>query len=335
MSESLEANSQTAKLASAAELSCAHDTETLIDALRLRLSADGHDDLASWIMKAEAHEAEGSATSSVSVGRVLLDRLRADGRCTVADVIASLMENACREAWERREAWEYLEGDGWIAERERFTAEMRALGHAREADAYLSTELSLAMDALVDRLRLDGHRDLAEAIDQTWLTFEERLKYPEGRHEPPRDSPSSSPPDVAAWARVEALAQAHSPDVLAGAVLGKLLADHREVLAGTIMTFWMIKWIGPIADPAALAAAVVPRLRAEGRGEVADTVTSLLRDAPIARDPSELRKLWQDEVSGPLISAAPLGAALVRALREDGRGEVADSVGGLLAAVPW
>src|SRR5262245_4574801 len=105
-----------------AELARAHDTETLIFALRCRLSHDGHNGLSSLIMHAEDHETKRSACASVSVAQVLTARLRAEGRGEVADALASLLGEACIDL---DSTLHLPQGDGWIAEKERLTAKMR------------------------------------------------------------------------------------------------------------------------------------------------------------------------------------------------------------------
>ncbi|WP_437603658.1 hypothetical protein WMF28_18935 [Sorangium sp. So ce590] len=87
-----------------------------------------------------------------------------------------------------------------------------------------------------------------------------------------------------------------------------------------------------MVDPAQLAAELLAELRAHGRGALADTLTSLLRDASIDRDPCEIMARWLEELAGPMIDSGPLAAALVAALRNEKRGELADRVEPVLSA---
>jgi hypothetical protein len=297
------------------ELARAYDTDSLIWALRVRLNADGQDDFSNLIMKGEQHEAEGVTAPMDVTAQALIARLRVDGRGKLADAVASLLTEASIDCDPKIRL---PEGDGWIAEKNMLVAKMRALGYEKEAERYVSSELFHLRNALEKRLCLDGHRELAEAIEKAWWAFEHRLRRAQGWREPPprvAQRGELSPDFKALIALGEELKQRYSADVLAYAVLKRLRAEGRESLAGTIMVDWLEEIIGPIADPAQLAAAVIPRLRAEGRGEVADAVASLLDGAAIARDPDELKALWQKEVAGPLIDAGPLGAALMARLR--------------------
>jgi hypothetical protein len=94
------------------------------------------------------------------------------------------------------------------------------------------------------------------------------------------------------------------------------------------MMGWLEGIAGPLVDPRALLDALLGRLRAlpvhmtwgrelytDPEPELADKIEALFDDAPIDRDPHEIMRVWEEEVTGPSVKADSLAAALVHALR--------------------
>jgi hypothetical protein len=153
------------------------------------------------------------------------------------------------------------------------------------------------------------------------------------RPSPPLLLTRTTPPKLAAyWALTQALGRTHPADVLAYALVARLRAEGREVLAGSIMMLWARYLVGPLVDPGPLAAELDAQLRTEGRGALADTIASVLRGASIGRDPCEIMALWLNELAGPMVDTGPLAAALVAALRKEKHEELAIAVAALLSA---
>jgi hypothetical protein len=302
-------------LLSPPELARAHTTDMLLWTLRGKLHHAGHWYFCELIRKGDNRDADGPACAAGIVARALIARLRFEGRDALADTLASRFREAAIDAVP---TIDLSDDDGWIAEKNDVVARTRAVGYHKEAARYVSDELDDARRALVKRLLLDGHRDLAKALDDAYWAFERRSER--DRAEPVAAEEPAYPPEVSSFlAQSEMLERAYSVDVLASAVLVKLRSEGRLRLAGAIMTYWLEEMIGPIVDPANLAAFVIRRLRAEGRGEVAETYASLLHGAAIHRDPEQIGELWRQEIAGPLIDAEGLAAALVARIRWEKR----------------
>lgn len=232
----------------------------------------------------------------------LMGRLRVDGRADLADAVTSLLRDASLDCDPR---FRLDEDDGSLAGRSAWVAQLRAEGRHEDAAGVKTGRLIRLMSSLLGRLRVDGHRDLAAAIE-------------------------------AAWTAVDAQAIGVDPELdrdaelLAYAAVTRLRAEGREILAGTIMSLWVDDATGPIVEPRALVAACVARLRAEGRDALADEIASVSSGVATERDAEEIMALWQRELARPVVAPGPLAAAMLAALRSEGRDALADAIGALL-----
>jgi hypothetical protein len=215
-----------------------------------------------------------------------------------------------------------LEDDGSLAMRNECVVLLRAQGRGLRASRAESGLLIKLENALEERLRKDGHGALADAVHRARIAENEAFEALAGANEqavPPIPPPGAlgyvPPPEVLARIAVgDALAQAHPADVLVRALLARLRAEGRDVLAGSIMAFWAQDVAGPIVDAARLVPFLIARLRLEDRPELAD----------------EIMAVWLAEVAGPILDAGPLAAAALALLRRERREELAHAVAALL-----
>jgi hypothetical protein len=308
------------------ELARAHTGDELVYALMCRLAADGCHSLAGIVWMRWYHEAEGSVRGAY-LAPPLVTRLRLDGREQTADALASLLGGASLEHDPRFRLPDLDEG---IAARGHMIADLRAQGwEERRARRFVSGQLVGLHSGLVRRLTVDGRGALAETIEATYRTFEARAGGEAASPDRPRivDRERSAMEETGI-----ALARTTHADVLACAMMTRLQAEERDVFAGSLMAYWLEEMAGPIIEPRRLADALIARLRAEDRGEVADEIETLVRDAAIDRDPEEILALWHDTVAGPIIHAGPLAAALGVYLRASHLEDLATAVAALLAA---
>jgi hypothetical protein len=282
------------------ELARLRASDVLLHELVLRLDADGRDGAAMDVR----HLKKLGERLYVPLHRIaplLVARLRIEGRGDSADALAALFARASIDCDPR------LRLEDAVAPIER----------GRKAAA-VSTRLLVLRRSLTAALRRDGHAAQANAVDRAWRDREARpslmrwLDMP-GRNPPSCDLPVSHvpPPFVAAG---DALASRYPSDVLVHAAIMRLRADRRELVAGLLMFYWLDNSVGPIADTRRIAEALVAQLRAEEREALADTIESLLRDAPIGRDPEPLVALWLQQLASPMFAARPLAAPILDAL---------------------
>jgi hypothetical protein len=314
------------------ELARAHSARTLSHALKVRLGLDRRGGLATLLRASEEREDDGPFTESGRFAAALVGRLRLDGRAELADALMSLLTNGPIDC----DPMLWLnEIQAKVAQRSKAAAELRARGHpesARLIESTLSMELRIG---LIGRLRAEGRHDLADAISAAADAFEDQERREGATPLPPRvpASEHAPPPELAALRALGGeLGQTHAADVLAYALVTRLRDERREALAGTLMMFWARDVAGPIADPARLAADLIAQLHTEGRGELADTIASLLRGAAIDGDPCDVMAVWLQALAGPVVDPGPIAAALVAALRKQHHGALADAVEVLLNA---
>ncbi|WP_437965093.1 hypothetical protein WMF04_36345 [Sorangium sp. So ce260] len=332
MSNPAESAEHTALATLGDELARTHVWHVLSHALQVRLSLDKREGLPGLVRHSERHETTGPICDAGRIAAALVGKLRVDGRGEIADAIVSLLSGGPLDA----DPMLWLnEVQGKIAMRREAAAAHRAHGHhemARLVENTLSLDLRVA---LRERLCADGRHDLAEAISKATYADEQRERH-ETRAPAPAQPPVPAtkyepPPDIAArWALADSLGRTHPAGVLAYALVTKLRSEGRDVLAGSLMMFWARGIAGPIVDPARLAADLVAQLRAEERGDLADTIASLLRGAVIDRDPCDIMAVWLNELAGPIVAPEPLAAALVSVLRRQQHDKLADGVEALV-----
>ncbi|KYF69531.1 hypothetical protein [Sorangium cellulosum] len=337
MARPAESTERTALVALGSELARSHAWDVLIHALQVRLSLDKREGLPELLRHSERQEATGPICDAGRLAAAFVGKLRVDGRGALADAMLSLLGGGPIDA--DPVLW-LDEVRGKIATRSEEAATLRAHGRheiARMVEDTLSLDLRVA---LRERLCADGRHDLADAVSRAIFAHEARERLGAGTPapaQPPVPATHDEPaPDVAArWALADTLGRTHPADVLACALVTRLRAEGRDVLAGSIMMIWARGVAGPIVDPARLAADLVAQLRAEGRGELADAIASLVRGAAIDRDPCEIMAVWLNELAGPIVAPGPLAAALVSVLRRQRRDRLAEGVDGLMSADRW
>lgn len=316
------------------ELARAHASDVLSHALTARLSLDRREGLPELVRQSERHEASGPICDAGRFATALVGKLRVDGQGELADAIVSLLGGGPVDA----DPMLWLdEVQGKIATRRHEAATLRAHGR-HELASLVENTLSLDLRvALRERLCADGHHELADAIARAIHAHEERERREAetpSPAQPPAAARKHEPPSDGAALRAlaDSLGRTHPADVLACALVTRLRVEGRDALAGSIMMFWARDVAGPIVDPARLAADLCAQLRAEGRGELADTIASLLRGAAIGRDPGEIMAAWLNELAGPIVAPGPLAAALVSVLRRQRQDRLADGIQALLSA---
>lgn len=315
------------------ELARTHGATLLIGALLTRLHADGREDLANYLRMSAGREPDGPSVRDEYLAPALVARLRIDGRGQLADALASLLGSAYIDCDPR---FSLEEDDDSLAHRREWIAQIRAEGGDPRANLIQTGECIRLKGALTERLCADGRRKLADAIQAAfkgeWEASERRAS---GEEEKPdrffvTADKRAPPEDAGQLEPEEELARLHDADLLARALVVKLRAEGREVLAGSIMGYWLRDVAGPVVEPRPLAAALVARLQAEDRDEVADEIDILVSDTSIDRELGDIMAAWQNEVAGPVLDAGALGAALVAAIRKQRRDVVADAVMALL-----
>jgi hypothetical protein len=139
------------------------------------------------------------------------------------------------------------------------------------------------------------------------------------------------------------VAAAHDANTILASLLQRLDDEGRDAKAGNVILGWLHGVAGPTVDPRAHGRALVEalrrpptvpahlagKIRVDAYPDLADAIASLLEGSRVERDPAELVRIWQDEVSRSIFTARPLAAALVHALRLAGHAEhpwLADAV---------
>lgn len=102
------------------------------------------------------------------------------------------------------------------------------------------------------------------------------------------------------------LARAHGARTLSHALKVRLGLDRRGGLATLLRASEEREADGPFTESGRFAAALVGRLRLDGRAELADALVSLLRNGPIDCDPM----LWLNEIQAKLAQRSEAAAEL-------------------------
>ncbi|WP_437581303.1 hypothetical protein [Sorangium sp. So ce887] len=321
------------------ELARKYDDRILIGALSKRLALDGRDSLQAFILRSVERESAGPWTRAVFFAQALIGRLRIEDRGDLADALVSLLSG---ESPEIDPVLWLNETHAFIATNRKLVEAYRARGLAARADEIADRMWVHFRVPLIQRLRADGAKDLAQTISTTCYAIE----HPAWKEEPPKREPQGKdprslaacrepPPEIAALlSMIDALVHAHPADVLAYAAVARIRDEGREPLAASIMMFWAREMAGPLVDPAQLARELVDELRACGHDEPADSISALVSSASIGRDPCEIMALWLHELAGPMVDPRPLGVTLVAALRNERFEEIASRVEALLATSP-
>lgn len=246
-----------------------------------------------------AHADRLAAEHSIyNLWNALWDRLQADGRAPLAELLQAWWSNKGRvqdmlhpsSRARTLVAHLHMVGRGELAEA------LRALLHGPELapqpadsatisgdwpnwlDAHRSPVLDLDFlgRGLVRRLRSDGV-DLADAVEAVL-----------GLTSPPlvldaRPYPAVGTPDEAAGVAraervaTERLAAEQSADALCRALMIRLHAEGHHAVADLMLESWMEQLVGARVDAGKLAAMLIASLAERGRGDLAAAVTALLR----------------------------------------------------------
>lgn len=329
MTRRMDSTEHAAVILRGGELARAHDPHVLLSALVARLDLDGFHTLGRLISRSAEAEARGPSARAVFFAIALIGRLRIEGRGELADAVVTSLSG-------RSDVDPVLwlnEAHALIGMGREVAARGRAQGLLRPADDVDANAWTYLRSLLVRRLEADGREELARAVSAASRAFERRERVeqaPQAQHGVAAVPREPRPVHGAQRALIDSVARADTADVLAHAAVTRLRAEGRDTLAASIMMFWAREIAGPMVDPGQIAAELLARLRAQGHGELADTVAQLLRGAAIDRDPCEIMALWLHELARPMVDAAPLAAALVAALRNERHEALADGVEALL-----